>query len=57
MTLKTLFDLTNPAPLRENYPNDEMWAQAHRNWMCQRNGWTYGQFARYCDKVRSFEES
>ena len=57
MALKTLFDLINPAPLRENYPNDEMWAQAHRNWMCQRNGWTYGQFARHCDKVRSFEES
>jgi hypothetical protein len=49
--MKTLFELTNPAPNQEDYPDLESWAKAHRDWKCQKQGWTYGSFAKFTQNI------
>lgn len=49
--MKTLFELTNPAPKQEDYPTLEAWAKAHKDWKCQKEGWTYGGFAQFSQNI------
>lgn len=47
-----LYNLLNPAPRPENYTDINEWAKAHRDWKCQKEGWTYGAFVQFTNKVR-----
>jgi hypothetical protein len=44
--------LFNPPPDPANYQDLKQWAKAHRDWKCQKEGWTFSTFYQFIDKVQ-----
>jgi hypothetical protein len=44
--------LFNPPPDPANYQDLSQWAKAHRDWKCQKEGWTFSTFNQFIDKVQ-----
>lgn len=42
--------LFSPPPDPAKYQDLNEWAKAHRDWKCQKEGWTYSAFNQYIDK-------
>jgi hypothetical protein len=49
--MKMFFNLLNPEPKIENFSSKDLWAKAHRNWKCQKEGWTYSTYKQFCENL------
>jgi hypothetical protein len=49
--MKMFFNLLNPEPKIENFSSKDLWAKAHRNWKCQKEGWTYSTYKQFRENL------